>query len=238
METILYQFWRSSASWRVRWALAVKRIPFRSVIVDILGGEQLSAEHRARNPMTHVPALFIPHPAAGPGAGVEGRTLAESVAILEYLEETQPEPALYPKDPWARARVRQVVELVNSGIQPLQNLVTQARHSKDPEEQLAFARFFNERGLAAAEALLGTIAREIPVTMGPQAAPSPSNGFAVGSSLTAADLFLVPQMATARRFHLDLDRYPRLLAAEAAALATEHAASALPERQPGAPQKA
>jgi maleylacetoacetate isomerase len=216
MDTILYQFWRSSASWRVRWALAVKGVPFTSVPVDIVAGEQLTAEHRARNPMAHVPALWI-----------DGRSLAESVAILEYLEETRPTPALYPREPWARARVRQVVELVNSGIQPLQNLITQARHSKDPEEQKAFARFFNERGLAACEALLASIAAEIPN----------ANGFAVGSSLSAADVFLVPQIATARRFNVDLSAYPRLLAAEAAALATEHAASALPENQPGAPAK-
>ena len=151
MSTTLYQFWRSSASWRVRWALAIKGIPFTSVVVDILQGEQLSPEHRARNPMAHVPALFI-----------DGRTLAESVAILEYLEETRPSTPLYPKDPWARARVRQVVELVNSGVQPLQNIVTQQRHSPDHDEQAAWTRFFNERGMAAAEALLGTIAEEIP----------------------------------------------------------------------------
>jgi len=216
MDTILYQFWRSSASWRVRWALAVKGVAFTSVPVDLLAGEQLTAEHRARNPMAHVPALWI-----------DGRSLAESAAILEYLEETRPAPALFPREPWARARVRQVIELVNSGIQPLQNLITQARHSKDPEEQRAWARFFNERGLTACEALLASIAAEIPG----------ERGFAVGSSLTAADLFLVPQIGTARRFGVDLSACPRLLAAERAALATEHAASALPERQPGAPSR-
>src|SRR5690349_6825581 len=100
MDTILYQFWRSSASWRVRWALAIKGVPFSSVAVDILAGEQLTEEHRARNLMGHVPALWI-----------DGHTLAESVAILAYLEETRPSPALYPREPWARARVRQVVEL-------------------------------------------------------------------------------------------------------------------------------
>ncbi|MFT3772462.1 MAG: maleylacetoacetate isomerase [Minicystis sp.] len=217
MDTILYQYWRSSASWRVRWALAIKGIPFTSVPVNIVAGEQLTDEHRARNPVGHVPALWI-----------DGHTIAESVAILEYLEETRPTPALYPKDPWARARVRQVVELVNSGIQPLQNLIVQGRHSKDPEEQKAFARFFNERGLAACEALLATIAAEIPG----------EGGFALGSSLTAADLFLLPQLVTARRFGIDIAQYPRLAAVEKAALATEHAASALPEKQPGAPAQA
>ena len=98
MATTLYQFWRSSASWRVRWALAIKGIPFTSVPVDLGAGAQLAPEHRARNPMGHVPALFI-----------DGRTLAESVAILEYLEETRRASPLYPKDHGARARVRQVV---------------------------------------------------------------------------------------------------------------------------------
>jgi maleylacetoacetate isomerase len=161
-----------------------------------------------------VPALFI-----------DGRWLAESVAIIEYLEETRPEPALYPKDPWARARVRQVVELVNAGIQPLQNLVTLSRHSADAAEQKAWGHFFNERGLTALEQLLATIADEIPG----------DGRFAVGSALTAADLFVVPQVITARRFGVDLARFPRLLSAEAGALATEHARGALPENQPGAP---
>jgi maleylacetoacetate isomerase len=215
METTLYQYWRSSASWRVRWALAVKGVPFTSVPVDILHGEQIGAEHKARNPMGHVPALFI-----------DGRTLAESVAIIEYLEETRPEAPLYPKDHGARARVRQLVELVNAGIQPLQNLVVMARHSSDAEEQRAFARHFNVRGLTACEALLATIADEIPG----------EGGFAVGGALTAADIFLVPQIATARRFGVELSAFPRLLAVEAAAMATDHAKGALPENQPGAPR--
>jgi maleylacetoacetate isomerase len=214
MQTTLYHYWRSSASWRVRWALAIKGIAFVSVPVDILQGEQLTPEHRARNPIGHVPALWI-----------DGRWFAESVAILEYLEETRPASPLYPKDHVARARVRQVVEMVNAGIQPLQNTTVYRRHSPDPEEQKAFAKFFNERGLAACEAVLATIAGEIPG----------EGGFAVGGALTAADIFLVPQIATARRFGVDLAGYPRLLAVEAAASATEHARGALPQNQPGAP---
>jgi maleylacetoacetate isomerase len=216
MDTKLHHFWRSSASWRVRWALAIKGVPFESVMVDLLAGEQLSDDHRAKNPMKHVPALFL-----------DGRWLAESVAILEYLEETRPEPALYPRDPWHRARARQVIELVNSGIQPLQNLVTLGRHSKDAAEQRAWGHFFNERGLAACEALLLSIDEEIPG----------DRRFALGGKLTAADLFVAPQVATARRFGVDLERFPRLRAAEAAAFATEHAAAALPENQPGAPAR-
>jgi maleylacetoacetate isomerase len=172
------------------------------------------AEHRARNPIGHVPALFI-----------DGRTLAESVAIIEYLEETRPAPPLYPKDHGARARVRQIVEIVNSGIQPLQSPAVYTRHSPDEAEQAAFRKYFNERGLTALETLLGTVAAEIPG----------EGGFAVGGDLTAADLFIIPQIHMARRFGVDVTRFPRLLAVEAAALATPHAEGALPQNQPGAP---
>lgn len=211
----LYQYWRSSASWRVRWALAHKGIDFETVVVNILEGEQLTEAHRARNPIGHVPALVL-----------DGHTFAESVAILEYLEETRPEPALYPKDAVGRARVRQLVELVNAGIQPLQNLVTMKRHSADLEEQKAWTRFFNERGLAAVERVLEGLAAE----------GRNVGTFAYGGSLTAADLLLVPQVFTARRFGVDLSSFPRTVAAEKAALATPHAAGALPEAQPGAPK--
>jgi maleylacetoacetate isomerase len=216
MDTILYQYWRSSASWRVRWALGIKGIPFTTVPVNIVAGEHLGGEHRARNPMSHVPALWI-----------DGHCLAESVAILEYLDETRPLPSLYPSDPWSRARVRQVVELVNSGIQPLQNLVVQAKVSADVAVQKEWSRFFNERGIVACEALLASIAAEIPG----------DGRFCVGGTLTAADLFVVPQLVTARRFGVDIAAFPRLAAVEAAVLATEHAAAALPENQPGAPAK-
>lgn len=215
MRPVLYHYWRSSSSWRVRWALAIKRVDFESVAVNLLAGEQLSDEHRARNPMGHVPALAL-----------DGGVLAESVAIIEYLDETVPSPALFPRDPWRRARVRQLVELVNSGVQPLQNLAVLRRHSGDAEEQGAWARHFNERGLAAYERVLEFIERE-------QGGPG---RFSVGDELTAADLFLVPQMYSARRFGVDVSAFPRCLAVERAALATEFAAGALPENQPGAPR--
>jgi len=136
-----------------------------------------------------------------------------------------PEPPLYPRDPWERARVRQLVELVNSGIQPLQNLVTLNRHSTERDAQRSWGAWFNERGLGAYEAMLALIERE-------RGAPS---RFSWGDALTAADVFLVPQVYSARRFGVDLTRFPRVLAVEAAALATEHADGARPEKQPGAP---
>jgi maleylacetoacetate isomerase len=215
MKLTLYHFWRSSASWRVRWALAIKGLPFDSVPVDLGAGEQKTEAHRARNPIGHVPALVFD----------DGRAIGESVAILEYLDETVPTPALYPRDPWRRARVRQLVETINAGVQPLQNLVVLARVSADREAQQAWAGFYIERGLQAYEQLMGVIAAE-----------GGGGPFSAGAELTAADLFLVPQMNVARRFKVDVAPFARCLAAEAAALATPHAAGALPESQPGAPK--
>jgi maleylacetoacetate isomerase len=212
---ILYTYWQSSASWRVRWALAVKGIAYEPVFIDLSSDAQRSPEHLARNPMGRVPVLVI-----------DGHTLAESVSILEYLEETRPAPALYPRDPPARARVRQVVETVNAAIQPFQNTAAFRRAGADQATQLAYARHFNDVGLTALEALLVEIARE------------PGAGrFAVGDALTAADLFVVPQVAGGRRFGVAVEKLPRLLAVEAAAAATEHARAARPENQPDMPRK-
>ncbi len=208
----LFHFWRSSASWRVRWALAIKGIAYTSVMVNLATHEQTGAPHRARNPAGYVPALDI-----------DGHVLAESVAILEYLEETRPEPALYPREAWLRARVRQVVETVNAGVQPMQNLTVQRRHSADAEAQKAWSVFFNERGMRVLEELLHGIDRET----------GRVGRYAGGDALTAADLCVVPQVYSARRFGVDLGPFPRVLAAEAAALATEHAAGATPENQRG-----
>ncbi|HEX2568793.1 MAG TPA: maleylacetoacetate isomerase [Polyangia bacterium] len=219
MKATLYQFWRSSASWRVRWALMIKGIPFDIVSVDLLAGRQNDTAYRACNPFGAVPTLVT-----------EGRALGESVAILEYLEERIPDPPLYPREAWARARTRQFIELINSGTQPFQTGAVKQRHAADdPAEQDAWVRHFNERGLAACEQLATTIAAEL-------GHPDAEGRFVMGAALTAADLFLVPQLHHARRFGANVSRYPRLLAAEQAALATPHAEAVRPERQPDAPR--
>ncbi len=214
-KPILYQFWRSSSSWRVRWALMHKGIAFDSVTVDLGAGEQLAAEHLARNPLGRVPALFLPE---------RGACLAESVAILEYLEETHPEPRLYPTDPWRRARTRQLVEYVNSGIQPMQCPACVNRAREKPEDRTEWSRYFNERGLLAFEKMLEQIGSEL----------GPSR-FCVGEELTAADILLVTQVWSARRFGSDLSPMPRVRAVFEAAMATPHAERARPENAPGAP---
>ena len=210
---LLYQFWMSSSSWRIRWALHIKGVEFEQVSIDLRAGAQNLPAHRARNPMGYVPALVV-----------DGRTLAESVAILEWLEETHPDPPLYPRDPWLRARTRQLIEIINAGTQPLQNMAVIERHSADKAERKAWMAHFNERGLEAFAGVVDTIDREL----------GRAGTFSVGHELTAADLYLVPQLASARRFGVDVNRWPRLLAAETAALATPHASAALPENQPDA----
>ncbi len=213
-KPILYQFWRSSSSWRVRWALMVKGVEFDIHSVDLGAGEQLTPEHLARNPLGRVPALLL-----------DGHCLAESVAIIELLEERIPSPPLFPKDPWARVRTRQLVEYVNSGIQPFQCPVCVNRARDTPEARTEWSRFFNERGLLAYEKMLETVAAE-----------GLGGRFSVGDTLTAADILLCTQTWSARRFGVDVEQFPRVFAVEKAAMATPHAERARPENQPGAPR--
>jgi maleylpyruvate isomerase len=188
----LYGFWRSTATWRVRIALAYKGIEYELSPVDLVGREQHGAEFAARNPMRHVPVLAVEE---------GGRTwhLAESMAILEWLEERYPEPPLLPRDPMLRARARQLAMLVVSGIQPLQNskvqtFVRDELHADD----VAWIKHWVGAGLAALEALVRETAGR----------------FAVGNALSFADVCLVPQLAFARRFGIDLDGLPTLLSIE------------------------
>lgn len=212
-KLVLYNYWRSSSSYRVRIALAAKGLAYEYAVVNILKDEHASVEHKARSPMGYVPCLTI-----------DGKPFVESVAIIELLDEMFLGSALYPRDPFARARVRALVEIVNSGTQPLQNRHVMLHRSADAEEQKAWAKYFVARGLTALEALMAMHEREAGVK-GP---------FAYGETLGAADAFLVPQMYNARRFGLDVAPYPRVVAAEEAALATDAVRAAMPENQPDA----
>ncbi len=185
--------------------------------IDILHGGQNDPTFRAENPIGYVPALVLG----------DGRCLVESVAILEHLEALKPAPALYPRDPWLLARVQQLVALVATGVQPLQN--TNVLDRVDPsrgEAMIAWAAHYNARGLAAYERWLEIIHAETG-SKGP---------YSVGDALSAADIFLVPQVYSARRFRVDVSAFPRVLAAEAAALSEPHAEAARPENQPDAPK--
>lgn len=215
----LYNYWRSSASWRVRIGLHWKGIPFEYVPVHLVrdGGEQFQPEHLARNPIAQVPVLELD---ASQGHPI--RFLAQSLAILEYLEELQPAPPLLPRSLPLRARARQLAELVNSGIQPMQNprLLNQIKGEYHADER-AFARAYIERGLGAFATLL----------------PETAGRYCVGDEVSFADVCLVPQLNAARRFGVALDGALQPLVEIEARLATLPAfagahADAQPDAQP------
>ncbi|MCA9602902.1 MAG: maleylacetoacetate isomerase [Polyangiales bacterium] len=193
----LYSYWRSSASWRVRIALALKGVAYEYVPVHLVrnGGEQRTDAYRARNPMAQVPTL------AWDEAG-QTRHLSQSVAICEYLDALHPSPRLVPADPYRAAEVRERVEIVNAGIQPLQNTGTTRRISElAPGASMdAWNHASIETGLRALEAKVAASAGR----------------HAVGDEITLADVFLVPQLYNARRFHVDLAPFPTLVRVDAA----------------------
>jgi maleylacetoacetate isomerase len=209
----LHGYFRSSAAWRVRIALALKGIPHAQAFRHLRKGEQSAPDFVAMNPQGLVPALDVA------GAGV----LTQSLAIVEWLEETQPGPKLLPADPWGRARVRALAQTIACDIHPIQNLrVLQYLKRELGQDQPAidaWARHWIGLGLAALETRL---------------AEPESGRFCHGDAPGLADLCLVPQLGNARRFATDLAPYPRVLAVEAACLALPAFRAAAPEAQPDA----
>lgn len=185
----LYNYWRSSCSWRVRIALAYKNIDYEYVAVHLVqaGGEQYGAAYRAINPMAEVPALVFRE-------GNRQRVLSQSLAIIEYLEEAYPTPALLPSDPFDRATVRQLAHVIHAGIQPLHNLVVLNHAAHHGLDKVEWAKHFIRRGLLALE----------------QNATRTAGRVLVGDEVSIADLCLVPQLAAARRFEVDLADCPTL----------------------------
>ena len=206
----LYNYWRSSASWRVRIALAYKKVAYEYVAVNIAPhvAAQKGDDYKKLNPMAQVPTLVLD----------DGRMLAQSLAILEYLEETVPRPALLPSDPYRRARARQLAEVVNAGIQPFQNIPTMARISELGGDAKEFVRGYIARGLDG---------------LAESAAPT-AGTFLVGDAPSFADVCLVPQLNAARRFELDPARWPLLARVEEACMRIEAFQAAHADRQPDA----
>jgi maleylacetoacetate isomerase len=193
----------------VRIALALKALTYTYVSVDLSRGEQSGEANSERSPTGYVPCLSI-----------DGICYVESVAIIELLDERFPSPPLYPRDAHRRARVRSLVEIVNAGIQPLQNLQVLWHRSPDAAEQKAWAAHFNERGLRAFERAMEFNTRE-----------GVSGPFAHGEEPTAADVFLVPQVHSAKRFGIDISAFPRVRTAFEAASGLDAFKQAAPERQ-------
>jgi maleylpyruvate isomerase len=207
----LHGYFRSSASYRVRIALNLKGLSADHLPHHLRKGEQRDPAYLALNPQGLVPTLIDD----------QGAILIQSLAIIEWLDETHPEPPLLPKEPLRRARVRAFAMVLACDTHPVQNLKVLARLRELglPEEQVtAWAAWANRDGLAACETL---IANE----------PGP---FCFGATPTIADLCLVPQLANARRFGVNVAAFPHLLKAEAAAKDLKAFADAAPDRQPDA----
>ena len=204
----LHGYFRSSASYRVRIALNLKGLGAEQLSHHLRKGEQRDPAFLVINPQGLVPAL----------QDDTGAALTQSLAIIEWLDETHPQPPLLPKDPLRRAKVRAFALALACDTHPVQNLKVLARLRELglPEEQVTgWAAWANREGLAACETL---IAKE----------PGP---FCFGATPTLADLCLVPQLFNARRFGVDVSAYPRLLQAEAAAQALKAFADAAPDKQ-------
>jgi maleylpyruvate isomerase len=213
MKVTLYSFWASSSSHRVRIALGFKGIEHTLVPVDLGAGENREEPHKARAAHTYVPALEV-----------DGETFIESVAIVELLDDLFPDVRLYPKGAADRARVRALVETVNAGIQPLQNLSVLLRHSSDHDERNAWGKHFNARGLEVLERLIER-----------NEARGVRGRFAYGDNFTAADVFLIPQVASARRFGVDLEPFARVRRAIETTAELPFVKAAAPAAQPDAP---
>lgn len=207
---ILHGYFRSTAAWRVRIALNLKGVSATQVSHHLRRGEHRAESYLAINPQGLVPALVTE----------SGEVLTQSLAIIEWLEETHPTPPLLPADPLARARVRAFAMVIACDVHPVQNLRVLQRLRAlglSEEQATAWARQTIEDGLDACEALLRR-----------EAGP-----FCFGAAPTLADICLVPQLSNARRFGATL-RWPRLLAAEAAALSLPAFQTAAADRQPDA----
>ncbi|MDE2364207.1 MAG: maleylacetoacetate isomerase [Hyphomicrobiales bacterium] len=204
----LHGYFRSSAAYRVRIALNLKGLRADHVAHHLRKGEQRAPDYLALNPQGLVPTLETG----------DGRVLTQSLAIMEWLDETHPAPPLLPKDPFRRALVRAFAFAIACEIHPVQNLkvLARLRGLGFAEAQVQdWARQVNAEGLEACETL---VADE----------PGP---FCFGATPTLADICLTPQLANARRFGVDVAAFPRLLRAEAAARALPAFAEAAPERQ-------
>jgi maleylacetoacetate isomerase len=182
-KLILYHYWRSSASWRVRLALKLKRIEVEFVAVDLLKGESDSPEHLKRNPLGFVPVLQVGQ-----------KFLFESVSIISWIEELVPSPSLFPGDSFNRAQIRTLMEIINSGTQPIQNTLVTEKYSSDENKRKEWNQFFVRRGLEAFQTT----------------AQDSAGKFSVGDQITAADLYLIPQVYNANRFDVSIQDFPLL----------------------------
>jgi len=208
----LYDYWRSSAAYRVRIALHLKGVAFETVQINILPGadEQLGEKYRVINPQMRVPSIEV-----------DGRIAGQSMAIVEWIEEAVPGPALLPKDPWQRLQARAFADIIACDIHPLNNLSPLAVLRRDfGADEAAIKRWYQDwilRGFAALETMAVEVGK---------------GKFLFGDAPGLAEITLVPQVANARRFDTDLSAFPRIVALDAACRELESFRRAAPENQP------
>jgi maleylpyruvate isomerase len=207
----LYDYWRSSAAYRVRIGLNLKGAEYESIPINIAPGkdEQFSAAYRAKNPQMRVPALET-----------ESGLLTQSLSILVWLDQTYPEPRFVPADPWEGAQVRAFALTIGADIHPLNNLSVLNRikleFGADEEHTAEWYRHWIKLGFSALEH---------------QSAERAQTPYVFGDQPGLADIMLVPQAANARRFHVDMSPFPRLAAWDAHARAHPAFIKAAPENQ-------
>lgn len=202
----LYDFWRSTAGYRVRIALNLKGLYIESQDIDLFEGKNQEAEFRAVNPQGMVPALVLD----------DGTVLTQALAIIEYLDELYPEPALLPADPVLKAKVRAAALSIAADIHPVQNMAVAKR-----VDALAPGNFKSW--------IVDTMRHRLP---GVEELLAANEGpYCFGDQVTLADLCLIPQLFNAKAVELDLSPYPRLQAIDAACLALPAFQAAVP-REP------
>lgn len=213
----LYNYFRSSTSYRIRIALHYKNLDFEYKPVHLLndGGEQHSAEYKKLNSMAEVPTLVH-----------DNRVIAQSMAIVEYLDEVFPKNPLFPKDPFKKARVRQFCENINSFMHPLSNLKVlqylEKNHQYDQDKKDEWVSHWVTKGFQALESIL----------------KKEGGKYCFGNEVSAADMFLIPQIFSAERFKVSLEPFPLCRMINSECLKLESFINAHPFRQIDTPEQA
>ncbi len=202
----LYSYWRSSASWRVRWALELKKIPYECQYINLLKAENLSQEYISKNPSGLLPLLEKP----------DGQTLSQSMAILLYLESEHPQISLLGSSNWEKFKIIEFSEIINADTAPLQTPRAQKKHSSDENEKKKWAQHFIYSGLKVCNDIL----------------PKQNSIFTFGANLSLADIFLIPQIYNALRYEVPVEKdFPKLMQIYKNAMATHECLLASPAQQ-------
>ncbi len=203
-KIILHHYWRSSCSWRLRWAMDYKDIPYKLTTVNLLKGEQDSPEYVSINPTASVPCLQV-----------DNKYYSDSMACLEWLEATHPTPNLIPTNQRDAMVVRGLANSIASGVQPLQNLRVKRFFSDSKKEQNTYSKYWISRGFEAYEQLL--------------ALHNCSGKFSFGDELTITDLALIPQVYNALRIEFSMEQFPTVFDIYKRALQTKSGKSSHPD---------